>query len=411
MSEIEVEEISKDKESLSRACIVSVGSRKIPTPTRAIAVTRSSTTQLEGAIPVISGDFRPFGEVYAQVSIGFLANLIEHDEEGRKFSGAISHRVSQLRQAGVVPYLVLSLLDNEGNFYPRLPPKNVMTLLFDILWGTEGNEVIVPPLLGILETESEYVKLIDAIEGRRRSAVDRNHRPVMAVVPSAYRLVAPEIVERYWKMGCRFFAFNLENKKLGAYGYIIERLHSELTALSKRDKESYALHALNSRMRMGRGDSMRVNDLLAPGFGFDSFGPSHGGRQRWVPPAGRTTKPTETTYLLDNQTYGFFPVESIASLGRGSRQLVELDTAAFKKIDISSLRDLRSDQLTSACLAHNVEKELREVRSFPELIEEGELTDYFSGKERVIEDVRRMKSFAGLKKGATKPIGLDGWFS
>ena len=406
---IEIEEISNEPGSLSRSCRIKVNHKSVITPTEAIGVTQSDRTQLDAATSQVNSHFVPLGEVYARVSLDFLTKVIEDDNFGRQFSLRLATRLDQLRDIGTVPYLMLSLVDNEGNPYNRLPPPKILQLLFDFLWGTNGNSIVVPPILGAFHEEGEYDKFISALEKRQKACIDRKFLPIMAVLPSSYRLIAPRIIERYWKIGSRVFAFDFENKKYGAFGYVIEKLHSELTELKKRDREPYVLHALNSKLRVGRGQSIRVNNLLATGFGFDSFGPNHGGRQRWVPP-GKPSPPIETNYLFDNVTYGFFPLLEFINMSR-KKQKSLLNTNIFRKIDISTIAEQPQDIIKKTCLAHNVELALREVRTFPQLIQEKEMINYFLKKEHIQKEVKQMKNLAKKSFVSATQKGLERWFT
>lgn len=232
MTSIDVEEISKESKSFARSCRLKIGGKKIITPTRAISVTRNNRRDLDFASPLINKHFIPFGEVYASVSLDFLSQVIDDDRLGQKFSSILSTRLSQLKEAGTVPYLMLTLVDNKGNPYNQFPSQRILQLLFDFIWGTPDNSIIIPPIIGTFPDEKQYSKFLDSLENRYQASIDRKSLPMMAVIPSAYRLIAPKLLERYWDMGCRLFAFDFENKKFGAFGYIIEKLHSELNELS-----------------------------------------------------------------------------------------------------------------------------------------------------------------------------------
>jgi hypothetical protein len=240
MTSIDIEVISSEQGSLSRTCSFKLGSRKVVTPSRAIGVTLSKKPELEGASGLIGNNFIPLGEAYIRVSYEQLDKMVnDTDGTGSAISSKLSLRLSQLKEAGCVPYILFSFTNNEGIPYNRLPEKRILDLIFDILWGTKGNSIIVPPILGALGSEQEYLSLISRLKEKVNAANHRNEIPLAAMIPAAYRLVAPHIVEEYWKAGCRFFALDFEGKKFGAFGYIIERLESSLAELSKRDGEPY----------------------------------------------------------------------------------------------------------------------------------------------------------------------------
>lgn len=406
MTFVDIEEVSKEKNSLVRSCRIKINGGTIITPSRAVSVTKSNIEELKVSSTLINNQFLPFGEVFVRVPLDFLSKIIDDDYEGQKFSSILSTRLSQLKDAGAVPYLILSLVDSEDNPYNKIPPPRILDLLFNFIWGTPNNCIIVPPLIGVLNDDKEYIKYIASLEKRQEERIDKKPLPIMAIIPPVYRLVAPELLERYWKIGCRIIAFDFGNKKYSAFGYVIEKLHSELTELSKRDKEPYVLHALNSKLKTGKGDTSRINDLLGTGFGFDSYAPNHGGRPKWVPPP---SPPTESNHLFDRKTYGFFSLSNVI-LNKSIEQEDVLNTGAFKNVELSSIADQKPDRIKKICSAYNLEKTIREIRSFPELINNEELIKYLSKKERIRDELKLMKNIADKGIISRKQKNLDKWF-
>ena len=405
MTSIDIEVISSERDSLSRTCSFRLGSRKVVTPSRAIGVTVSKKPELDGASGLIGSHFTPLGEAYIRVTLEQLNKMVnDTDGTGSTISSKLSLRLSQLRDAGCAPYILLSFVDSQGVPYNRLPDKRILDLIFDILWGTKGNSVIVPPILGALSTEKEYLSLITRLKDKLEAANHRNEMPLAAVIPAAYRLVAPHIVEEYWRIGCRFFAMDFESKKFGAYGYIIERLASSLSELSKRDKEPYILHAINAKQRLGRRTTMRVNDLLAAGYGFDTYGPSHGGRQRWIP-EGKTIPPLESDYLFDRTTYGFLPVSKM--LADGLRVPKNLGPA-FEGVTQDTITSMKPDEIKNLCTMANIRAELAEIKDFPGLVEHESLIAHYSEKPRIKGEVEEMKGLAS--RGKSSQSDLEDWF-
>ncbi|MBI5001204.1 MAG: hypothetical protein HZB92_06750 [Euryarchaeota archaeon] len=402
MPNLEIEEIAKESGSLSRTCHLRINQKDLITPTRALGITRSNTSDLDALETVIDSKFTPLGEVYAQISIDFLAKVLEDDNVGKDFSSKLSLRLCQLRDKGVIPYLSLTLTDSEGTPRNRIPSIKILQLLYNFLWGTEGNMIIVPPIFGILNNEREYLKLLTSLEQRQKANIYRNHKPIMAVIPSSYRLIAPHIIKRYWENGYRIFAFNCENKKYGAFGYIIEKLQLELNELSKNDHDEYILHALNSKLRIGRGDNSRINNLLAPGFGFDAYGPSHGGRQRWRP-LDNAPPAIEMNYLFNRKTYGFHPVSEIME----HQDLFDsiLDSSTLKHVKLNQLSSERPDIVKSVCSKHNLETSILEIKKFPQLIQNKKIMNHFSTKIRIQEEINQMRKLSGHRNTPT----IDRW--
>jgi len=243
MATFEVEEISCEEDTLIRSYKININGSKIITPTRTISVTKNDDSELKIASHFIGKNYRPLGEVYTSITIDELNLLKNKDEIGIEFNNKISNRLIALKNEDIVPYLVMSITDNNKNPYNQMLPDDLLEFVFDILWGASanGNSIIVPPLMGLLSEKKDYIKLINALSHRVKMSIDRKNLPIMAPIPSSYNLIDPKLLEEYWNIGCRMFAFNCENKKYGGYGYMIEKLHKELTVLSKKNEENYIL--------------------------------------------------------------------------------------------------------------------------------------------------------------------------
>lgn len=405
---MQIEFIGRDPAALARSCQVKVGPTRVLTPTRAIGITRSKSAELETYKQVKTGRYGAFGELYARLQIGTLAKAHDDDSAGRRLQGDLANGLSRLRDEGLIPYLVLAIDDSNRMPLGRLPPPKVLDLVFHLLLGTKENAMLVPPLVGALQTQQEYLDLTKHLRDKIRNRTEAGEKPVAGLVPSSYRLIAPELVEEYWKVGSRYFVFDCENKKFGAYGYMLEKLHAELGKLSKRDKEPYVLHALNARQRTGRGDDVRVNELLASGYGFDSYGPSHGGRQRWSLPVGRMPPPNNH-YALSPNTYGYYNLNAISP----ARAPPDLKSRSSSDLFQALRSEPTGDRIKGLVAAHNIEVELGEISRFPELVQNSKLVQYFAQKPRIPKEVREMQRLgheaaSDQKKGQQRAIAE--WF-
>ncbi|AGB03428.1 hypothetical protein [Methanoregula formicica] len=388
MSYIEVEELSREPETLIRSCKIKVNGKSFTTPSRSVSVTKSTKTELDVAKPLITQNNTPLGEVYTRISLDDLSRIADDSkqghERGEEFSKSISLRLEQLRDLGTIPYLVISVVDSNGNPYNQLPEKKILDLIFNLLWGTQNNAIIVPPLMGIFPEEKQYLDLINALHERQESSNGRKPLPIMPIIPSAYALVAPTLLKQYWDIGCRLFAFNCENKKYGAFGFVIEKAHTELDKFSKESKESYAIHALNSKLKTGKGDTSRINSILGSGFGFDSFSSNHI-IPKFIPPS----TDIKDFFVFNDGDYGFSSFSKVVDPDK------VLNTNIFKKYDLGEFDNLSSSVKLKVCNSHNIEKSIREIQSYPKFIESEKLVTYLSNKEKIKGEILEIKNIAG----------------
>ncbi len=395
MINLDIEEIGREEKLFIRSCKVKINGNTVITPTRTIGVNQSDTLELKTAESLIDNQFKPFGEVYAKVSLNQLNECINNDEIGEKFCLRISNRLLQLKKAGALPYILFSITDDNGRPLNQLMPEHVQEFVFDVLWGTPGNSIISIPLLGILSNSDDYGKLIETFHDRQIAAIDRKNLPIMAIVPSSYNLIDPKLLEKYWNIGCRIFGYNCENKKYGAFGYAIERLHHELSKFSKQSEELYIINGLNSRFKIGKTETSRINNLLGTGFGFDTYSPNH-------VMARIIAQNTSNKYIFNDQNYGFTNINDLENV-KNIEELI--NTQVLRDIDLSDLSEMSDYSIRKICKKHNIEKTIKEIREYPESIENNNLLDYLLEKDKISTETSEMKSF---RCGKCTP-SLDSW--
>ncbi len=375
----------------------------IVTPTRNVSVTKNDDSELKIASHFIGKNYRPLGEVYANVSLDDLNQLKNNDKIGTEFNNKISNRLSALKNAGIVPYLVLSITDNNKNPYNQMLPDDLLEFVFNILWGTsaKGNSIIVPPLMGLLPDKKDYIKLINALDDRVKMSIDRKDLPIMAPIPSSYNLIEPKLLEEYWNIGCRMFAFNCENKKYGGFGYMIEKLHKELSILGKKNEEKYILSALNSKFKLGKQESSRINNLLGAGFGFDIYSKNH------IIPKGFGSDKESNNFLFNSNDYGF---ETLSNVCTGKEEYENiLNSITFKNLNLETIEDSSPYKKRNISLEFNAEQSIKEVSLYSEYISDNDLYKYFSKKTKIKNEVMAMEKISDkISSPSTRP--LDEWF-
>lgn len=402
MTTFEVEEISCEN-PLIRSYKVNINGSKIITPTKTVSVTKNDDSELKIASHFIGKNYHPLGEVYTSLSIDELNLLKNKDEIGIEFNNKISNRLSALKSEGIVPYLVMSINDNNKNPYNQMLPDDLLEFVFDILWGASanGNSIIVPPLMGLLPDKKDYIKLTNALNARVKMSIDRKNLPIMAPIPSSYNLIDPKLLEEYWNIGCRMFAFNCENKKYGGYGYMIEKLHKELTVLSKKNEENYILSALNSKFKVGKQESSRINNLLGAGFGFDIYSKNH------IAPKFMSNNESNH-FLFNSNDYGF---ETLSNVCKGNEEYENiLNSITFKNMDLETIDTSFSPyQKRNITLKYNTEQSIKEVSLYSQYIDENELYNYLSKKTKIKNELVAMEKISGEVSSPSKR-SLDEWF-
>lgn len=77
----------------------------------------------------ISSKFKPFGEVYASMTINKLADIIKDNDKIKTLNLKLSNKVNALKQAGALPYILLSITE-EGGGSIESPIASVCTKIY-----------------------------------------------------------------------------------------------------------------------------------------------------------------------------------------------------------------------------------------------------------------------------------------
>ena len=385
-----VEVAAKDPDSLARMTEVKLNGSSFKTPELALG------------IPVrndVSGEIlgqREFShrstivEVYRSLSIDRLNSCIdekaEYTEQSRRLSAEIGVALRKAAELGGIPALIIALTDNNRNPLNALPPRRELDFVMDLIWRPE-NKVVVPPVLGVLTRPTQYSSIIEALKNREETVQERF---IMPVVPSTYRSLTEGIIGQYWRTGARMFAVDLQGRSFSANAPSITLMQRTLGRQSKRAKEGFLLHALNSRERIGVGDSARTNWLIGTAFGFDIVGGNH------VPPRGfsQIISPREEVRkvaFLQSRDYGYYPVRELVAR-KTSKEEVEVDTFPFETVSLEALArssDAESVRLTAK--KHNLTKVLRETKKYQDQLAIGKFESYVRRKERVTADYEQAR--------------------
>jgi hypothetical protein len=387
MVNIDIDELYNEKDLLIRSRRVKINGNTIITPTRTIGVTVYKQSykkdELQEAKRFANKKFKPFGEVFTKLTLSELNDIITDDAKSQSFSLKLANMISQLKEANALPYILLSITDENGNPLNHLLPLKAQKYISDLLWGIPGNSIIVTPLLGVLSTPDEYSKMIEPLYQRQKDAIDRKSQPLMAIVPPSYNLIDPKLIEKYWNCGIRIFGFNCENKKYGAYAPVIESIDYQLSLLSKSSEEKYLLHGINAKYKYGKSKTSRINNLIGAGYGFDTYAPNH-----IILKMGPQKEPPKR-YIFNDIDYGFINILELENYKNIDKII---NTNALRKFKLSELNKLSDSQKKKICDAHDIEKTIKEIQIYPSLIQKGELIEYLSSKEKINNEKLEIES-------------------
>jgi hypothetical protein len=398
MIKLDIEELNRENGLFVRSCRVKINGNTLQTPVKTIGINFKNSEEFQSIKPYIDSQFSTLGEIYVKLSLSDINNLIDNDDEGKRFCSRLTDRVSQLKEVGAVPYILFSITDDSGYPYNRLLPNKALGFIFNVLWGVPGNSIISTPLLGTLNTPGQYKKLIDAFHQRQIDSIDRKNQPLMAIVPSAYNLIDPKLLEKYWGIGCRIFGYNCENRKYGAYAHTLERMHHALSNLRKQGKdkeENYIINALNSRLKIGKESTSRIHNLIGTGYGFDAYSPNH---VRAFPKKDEPQK----QFVFNPLDYGYVNFEKLCE-NSDVDTITESNT--LKKIDLSEIPEMGERERKKICQQHNFEKISNEIKQYRPYIESNKLLEYLSTKNKIKPEKSEIES---LHYG-TYTATFDGW--
>lgn len=385
-----IEVAQKDSGSLARSAVIRINGHKLLTPDLALDVPQSkavspeilSQSEFKGRTTLV--------EVHRILTIDRINECLGEGEDSdaarRNLENEIGSALRRTTDTGGVPVLILALTDNNRNPLNRLPDKQALSFVMDLLWRPE-NRVILPPLLGVLQEGSQYDSLIREFTLREQTIQERW---VMAAIPSTYRPLTEEVIGKYWKAGARAFALDMQGRGFTGNSSAITLVQRALGKLRVDEKADFFLHAINSKERVGIQANARTNCLIGSAFGFDTVGLNH------IPPkgfggGGTPAEEVAKVVLLQASDYGYHSLRDLKAMNSAGEK-VEIDTFPFDKESIETiLKKANPDHARLVSKKHNLTKSLRETERMRGYLTKGKFGDFLMSKARVVEDYKLAK--------------------
>lgn len=380
MSEISFEVIHQDAHTLARRIDAKANGKLISTPTRAVSITRSNETELQSLSEL--QDFSGLAEIYVPLSQNKIDLCLEDDDLQRTFTGEISRKLEKAVSKRLVPYLLLSVKDNRGNPLNGLPATEELEFLGHLLWHP-FNAIVVPPIFGGLKSIDEHERIIQLLKDQIDTS---NERPILALIPSLYRSITREAIQKYWEFGARMFALDLDGRTLGAQSTTMTLVHHALNKLKKDSGEDFIIGGLNVKESSGTGETARVHGLLSVAYGLDFFGGNHIRKMGWAGDKPKRKDIMDSIRFFQTLDYGYYNLNELARLKKQNKS-IEVDTPPFHESSLESVKNYTESKAKEVSRIHNAIKTFIEVRKFSNLINEDVFFSYLGQKNRIQRDL------------------------
>lgn len=261
-----------DEETLFSHKRISLGSKSIETPAKAIQIGKTRLGKDE-----VSSAARGVNEIYFQTN----AEQLERDRQ--TFDVGVRRKIRHSLNKSD---------DGEFNFvFAKLETVDTLDLdniqyLTDLIYST-SDFLTVPLMPEFLEaikeegrgTDSRYFRAyLQNVEQYLDAAMQINNKPILGTLPALPWDFTNKVIDLYLDRGVRAFCFNFNGRTVTAENQLLNMVTPLMRRIAvenlQEDVFFYALNAHRGRRTSG-GDHVPARDFMSFGFGFDILGDKH----------------------------------------------------------------------------------------------------------------------------------------
>lgn len=320
--ETNVKHLDGDENSVSGVQKISLGSKSIVTPIKALDVSR-----ITPEITVNPG-MRGLNEIYKRLTPEGTHKLITDPEHQRRFNS----QLNWLKNKTNPDEAALCFMEYTG---PSYPTNKELEFIADTSY--EYSDVTPLPILAHLEsqklTEQQFNQYTKFAKNAIETIEQLNHKPIMGIIPNIGFVYVPDLVEFYLEEGINSFCVNLDGRNPITLHQTIRAIMRTLKGRSMLHKSF--LHAINSNPgRAGKDASIiEAKDILGFSLGFNSIGEKHKPLKAPKEFFQKLQKDTaqNKVRLFNKEDYGYYKAVDIRDLDNFLPHDTALTSAIFKK--------------------------------------------------------------------------------
>lgn len=391
-----------DDASLFTHKTISLGSKSIETPAKAIPIGKTRRGK-----DTISAEARGFNEIYFQTDPKQL-------KKGREtFDNNLRKKLrNPLNKAmGDEFNVVFSTLETTRNL-----SRPNLEFLSDVIYSTSDFYTIplMPDLMKAIKEDQQgtsstfFERYLENVRNFVEISRQINGKPIMGTLPPLPWDFTNEIVNYYLDEGVRAFCFNFNGRTVTAENQLVNMVTPLMRRVATEDLEEdvlfYSINAHRGRS-VKDGNYVPARDFLSFGFGFDVLGNKH--IAATLPPQlyEKIANSDPTFRLFDREEYLYDSYEYDQEL----EDHIPVDTA----LDSERIINRPQDRYRLSALI-NSEQQAIESSAIRPAIDEHRILDHIEPKTGVGEDAisdmkQTRRSFDG-RKAQTSLDDLDDLF-
>lgn len=261
-----------DEDTLFSHKRISLGSKSIETPAKAIQIGKSRTGK-----DLISSEARGVNEIYFQTN----SDKLERDRQ----TFDVGHRRK-------IRHSLNKTEDREFNFvFVKLDTVDILDIeniqyLADLIYSTSDFLTIplMPEFLDAIKeegrgTDSKYFRAyLQNVENYLDTAMQINNKPILGTLPALPWDFTNKVIDLYLNRGVRAFCFNFNGRTVTAENQLLNMVTPLMRRIAvenlQEDVFFYSLNAHRGR-RISGGNYVPARDFMSFGFGFDILGDKH----------------------------------------------------------------------------------------------------------------------------------------
>ncbi|WP_133412337.1 hypothetical protein [Natrarchaeobaculum sulfurireducens] len=262
-----------DDDTLFTTKQVSIGGKKITTPTKAIPIKKIYNNES------ILTEARGFNEVYFQVDDKKIqrARSSFDSEFSRSIGSGLNNAKNGEINAVFAEYKTT-----------KAAPKEHLEYLSDLIYST--SDILTVPRMPALQSaikednvgtaSKNFQRYMKNLKSYLEYADQMNGKPIMGVIPTLPPVFTSHIIDLYFDKGVRAFYFDFDGRKVTAEKQLTDMVTPLMRRVSVEDlQEDVLLYSLNAHRGRNTGGKnyTPAADFMTFGFGLDVLGDKHVG--------------------------------------------------------------------------------------------------------------------------------------